>query len=392
MRRPASRSAIPCAAPLRGRLSHAPLRSAVGYTFRSLDVPAKDLALLLRSRHPLVLCETVEEKRFESLLRGVASELSLPVSTWSAASGLSPVASGRRPQDAGPERRATAHPGVQGRRRLAPEGPAGPPREPGRIARPPGNSAGVRGLGADSRPRRPLAAPQGRAGRRRGAVHLRPAGRARAARPDHRHRPADHAGQPRGACAPLEGRRLRARVGPSGPDPLRGGARPREGVLRRRGPRRRRSGRRPRHETRPRAGRRPARVHPRPGRPRSDRRPGAAQAVAPDPPVRIHAGPGRAAARRAARHPAARRPGLRQEPRGQGRGDRLGPAAAVARCRAAARALHRRIGEEPARRLAPCRAHRPVRPLDRRDRKGLRLDAVHRVRRRGLQARFSELS
>jgi len=61
-----------------------------------LDVPAKDLALLLRSRHPLVLCETVEERRFESLLRGVASELSLPVSCWSAASGLTPT----HPQDA----------------------------------------------------------------------------------------------------------------------------------------------------------------------------------------------------------------------------------------------------------------------------------------------------
>jgi SpoVK/Ycf46/Vps4 family AAA+-type ATPase len=56
-----------------------------------LDIPARDLALLLRSRHPLVLCETVEEKRFESLLRGVAAELNLPVSTWSAASGLSPA-------------------------------------------------------------------------------------------------------------------------------------------------------------------------------------------------------------------------------------------------------------------------------------------------------------
>jgi len=55
-----------------------------------LDVPAKDLALLFKSRHPLIVCETVEEKRFEALVRGVASELNLPVSTWSAASGLSP--------------------------------------------------------------------------------------------------------------------------------------------------------------------------------------------------------------------------------------------------------------------------------------------------------------
>jgi hypothetical protein len=55
-----------------------------------LDVPAEDLALLFRSRHPLVVCETVEETRFESLVRAVAGELGLPVSTWSAASGLSP--------------------------------------------------------------------------------------------------------------------------------------------------------------------------------------------------------------------------------------------------------------------------------------------------------------
>ena len=55
-----------------------------------MDVPTRDLAALLLSRHPLVFCETVEEKRFESLVRSVASELDIPVSTWSAASGLSP--------------------------------------------------------------------------------------------------------------------------------------------------------------------------------------------------------------------------------------------------------------------------------------------------------------
>ncbi|HEU5248777.1 MAG TPA: AAA family ATPase [Thermoanaerobaculia bacterium] len=55
-----------------------------------MDVPARDLAVLFRSRHPLVVCETVEETRFEGLVRGVAAELGLPVSTWSAASGLSP--------------------------------------------------------------------------------------------------------------------------------------------------------------------------------------------------------------------------------------------------------------------------------------------------------------
>jgi len=55
-----------------------------------LDVPAADLAILFRSRHPLIACETVEETRFEGLVRGVAAQLGLPVSTWSAASGLSP--------------------------------------------------------------------------------------------------------------------------------------------------------------------------------------------------------------------------------------------------------------------------------------------------------------
>jgi len=55
-----------------------------------LDVPARDLAALFKSHNPIVLCETVEEKRFESLVREVASTLNLPVSTWSAASGLSP--------------------------------------------------------------------------------------------------------------------------------------------------------------------------------------------------------------------------------------------------------------------------------------------------------------
>jgi hypothetical protein len=55
-----------------------------------LDIPAKDLAVLFRSHNPLVVCETVEEKRLESLVRGVAGELQLPVTTWSSASGLAP--------------------------------------------------------------------------------------------------------------------------------------------------------------------------------------------------------------------------------------------------------------------------------------------------------------
>jgi ATPase family associated with various cellular activities (AAA) len=68
----------------------------VRYTNRSLDVSTKDLALLLRSRHPLVVCETVEEQRFEALLRNVSSGLALPFWTWSAASGLQPA----HPQEA----------------------------------------------------------------------------------------------------------------------------------------------------------------------------------------------------------------------------------------------------------------------------------------------------
>jgi hypothetical protein len=57
-----------------------------------LESSARDLGILFRSKHPLVICETVEEKRFETLVRGVCAELSLPYSSWSAASGLAPVA------------------------------------------------------------------------------------------------------------------------------------------------------------------------------------------------------------------------------------------------------------------------------------------------------------
>jgi SpoVK/Ycf46/Vps4 family AAA+-type ATPase len=56
-----------------------------------LDVAARDLALLLKSRHPLIVCETVEEQRFEALVRAVASELTIPFWSWSAASGLAPA-------------------------------------------------------------------------------------------------------------------------------------------------------------------------------------------------------------------------------------------------------------------------------------------------------------
>lgn len=61
-----------------------------------MDVAAKDLSLLLRSRHPLIACETIEEQRFEALVRAVSSELTIPFWSWSAASGLTPA----HPEDA----------------------------------------------------------------------------------------------------------------------------------------------------------------------------------------------------------------------------------------------------------------------------------------------------
>jgi len=60
-----------------------------------LDLAARDLAVLLKSKNPLVLCETVEEQRFEALVREVSSALALPFWSWSAASGLTPS----HPQD-----------------------------------------------------------------------------------------------------------------------------------------------------------------------------------------------------------------------------------------------------------------------------------------------------
>ena len=68
----------------------------VRYTRPSLDAAAKDLAVLLKSRHPLIVCETVEEQRLEALVREVSGSLALPFWTWSAASGLQPA----HPQDA----------------------------------------------------------------------------------------------------------------------------------------------------------------------------------------------------------------------------------------------------------------------------------------------------
>ena len=47
-----------------------------------------DLRLLLASRHPLVIAEMRDERRFLEILRGVADSLDLPVWTWSVARGL----------------------------------------------------------------------------------------------------------------------------------------------------------------------------------------------------------------------------------------------------------------------------------------------------------------
>ena len=133
-------------------------------------------------------------------------------------------------------------------------------------------------------------------------------------------------------------------------------------------------------------GGRAARVRPDAGGPGSARRPREAQEVDRDAQGRLPSGRRREAARSAQGHPAAGRPGLRQEPRGQGDRADLGTAAACARRRPAARAVHRRVRAQPARRPAPGRAHGALRALDRRDREGLRLGRLRRVRRRRLQA------
>ena len=49
---------------------------------------SRDLAVLLESRHPLILAETGEEERFLALVRRAAAELELPVWLWSATTGL----------------------------------------------------------------------------------------------------------------------------------------------------------------------------------------------------------------------------------------------------------------------------------------------------------------
>ena len=47
-----------------------------------------DLELLLRSRIPLIIIETGDEKRVVSLFAGLAISLAMPVMAWSATTGL----------------------------------------------------------------------------------------------------------------------------------------------------------------------------------------------------------------------------------------------------------------------------------------------------------------
>ncbi|HRJ78382.1 MAG TPA: AAA family ATPase [Planctomycetota bacterium] len=66
--------------------------------------PADELALLIRSRHPLITIETVEEARARELIRRVADRLDLPLYEWSVTSGLRNRLA--QPQDALPNTEA----------------------------------------------------------------------------------------------------------------------------------------------------------------------------------------------------------------------------------------------------------------------------------------------
>jgi hypothetical protein len=47
-----------------------------------------ELSLLINSRHPIITVETTEEGRLEQLLLDVATELDVPLFTWSVTTGL----------------------------------------------------------------------------------------------------------------------------------------------------------------------------------------------------------------------------------------------------------------------------------------------------------------
>ena len=78
-----------------------------------------DLELLLRSRIPLVLIESRDEKRVTQLFAGLAIRLALPVLSWSVTSGLQRIdyAAAAQEQASDPQQalvqiKATKTPGI----------------------------------------------------------------------------------------------------------------------------------------------------------------------------------------------------------------------------------------------------------------------------------------
>ena len=178
----------------------------------SLDVAARDLALLLRSRHPLVVCETVEEQRFEALVRVVSSEPDHAPLDLERRERPRARPSRRRREVGRPGRSPCGRSAQTTRRRhLAPQGSDGAPRGARDAAAPAGDRAGVR------------RAPRARSswsGRRcptkpelediAGPLRVRAARRRRAARPAQARRPAPAPRDPVGAGRALAARTPRA--------------------------------------------------------------------------------------------------------------------------------------------------------------------------------------
>jgi len=52
---------------------------------------ANDLKALIQSRHPVITIDTVEEERVDNLLQTVASDLHMPLFTWTVTHGLQRV-------------------------------------------------------------------------------------------------------------------------------------------------------------------------------------------------------------------------------------------------------------------------------------------------------------
>ncbi len=51
-----------------------------------------DLQALIQSRHPIITIDTAEEERVDNLLQAVATELHMPLFTWTVTHGLQRVA------------------------------------------------------------------------------------------------------------------------------------------------------------------------------------------------------------------------------------------------------------------------------------------------------------